>query len=150
MSEQKQIPVPSGITEEQARLAKLYVMERHQSGISVGDFCSKHGISTATWYGESYMKNQVFESYLTALGGTVVSADEQEAYQIVKQKIMQMATKQSAGVKEIQLFLENFSHVVEADKQSRMKELGIVPEHEKGQFKTVEERKASLLARLKG
>jgi Helix-turn-helix of insertion element transposase len=150
MENKKNIPVPSGITEEQSRLAKAYVMERHQSGINVADFCSKYGISTATWYGDTYMKNPMFESYLTALGGTVVSADEQEAYQIVKQKIMQMATKQSAGVKEIQLFLENFSHVVEADKQSRMKELGIVPEHEKGQFKTVEERKASLLSRLKG
>jgi hypothetical protein len=40
--------------------------------------------------------------------------------------------------------------VVEAEKQERMNELGIVPEHEKvSNEKTVEQRKSLLLQRLK-
>ncbi|QGQ47250.1 phBC6A51 family helix-turn-helix protein [Metabacillus sediminilitoris] len=144
---QKQIPVPSGLSEEQVNLAKAFVKERHETGISVQEFCSKYGKSTKTFY--EWKNDEKFESYLTALGGTIVSDDEREAYQIVKKKIMQMATKQNASVKEIELYLNTFSYVVEAEKQERMKELGIQPAHEKaGENKTVEERKNALIGRL--
>jgi hypothetical protein len=146
--EVKKTLVPSGLTEEQIRLAQAFVHERHTSGISIADFLSNHGKSTKTWY--KWLEDEVFESYLKALGGTVVSEDEREAFQIVKKKIMSMATKQSASVKEVELFLSTFSYVVEAEKQERMKELGIVPAHEKARTEnTVEDRKASLLSRLK-
>ncbi|MFJ7727483.1 hypothetical protein ACIQXV_15130 [Neobacillus sp. NPDC097160] len=144
-----QIPVPSSLSPEQVNLAKAFVQERHTSGISVSDFLSKHGKSTKTWY--EWQKDEVFDSYLKALGGTIVSDDEREAFQIVKKKIMQMATKQSASVKEVELFLSTFQYVVEAEKQDRMKELGIQPAHEKARNeRTVEDRKAVLLQRLKG
>jgi hypothetical protein len=145
----KEIPVPSKLSEEQVNLAKAYVMERHTSGISISDFLSKHGKSTKTWY--EWQKDEVFESYLKALGGTIISDDEREAFQVVKKKIMAMATKNSASVKEVELFLNTFSYVVEAEKQERMKELGIQPAHEKASSeKTVEDRKASLIGRLTG
>lgn len=145
----KEIPVPASLSSEQVNLAKAFVMERHQTGISISDFLSKHSKSTKSWY--EWLKQPEFESYLKALGGTIVSDDERQAYQIVKKKIMQMATKQSASVKEVELFLSTFSYVVESEKQERMKELGIVPAHEKTPTgKTVEDRKALLLQRLKG
>lgn len=144
----KEIKAPASLSEEQIRLAKAYVTERHQAGISVADFCSKQGISSATWYSEQYMKNPVFESYLTALGGSIISNDEREAYAIVKKKIMNEATKANAGVKEFQIFLNTFSYIVEEERQERIRELGIVPEHEKQQQKTIEEKKAILLKRL--
>ncbi|MGM0835416.1 MAG: hypothetical protein ACQEV7_04620 [Bacillota bacterium] len=148
-SNKKEVPVPSGLSEEQVRLAKAYVMERHTSGISIADFLSKHKKSTKSWY--QWLENEVFASYLKALGGTIVSDDEREAYQIVKKKIMSMATKQNASVKEVELFLNTFSHIVEAEKQDRMKELGIVPAHEKAvSEKTVAERKNILIGRLTG
>lgn len=150
MTEENQIHVPKSLNENQVKLAQAFVQARHTTGIGVAEFCSKHGISTATWYGESYMKNPVFESYLTALGGSIISDSEAAAYQIVKKKIMQEATKANAGTREIQLFLDNFSYIVEAEKQQRMRELGIQPAHEQVEQKTLEEKKASLLSRLKG
>ncbi|WP_404347486.1 hypothetical protein LG311_17835 [Sutcliffiella horikoshii] len=148
MAIKKEIPIPSGLSEEQVRLAKAYVLERHTSGISISDFLSKHSKSTATWY--KWLENEVFESYLKALGGTIVSDDEREAYTIVKKKIMQMATKQSASVKEVELFLSTFAHIVESDKIERMKELGLELPHEKAvSVKSIDERKASLLSRLR-
>jgi cysteine synthase len=144
----KEIPVPKGLTERQIYLAKAFVKERHETGISIADFCKNHGISLKTWY--EWLKDDVFESYLTALGGSIISDDERQAYQQVKKKIMQMATKQNASVREIELFLNTFSYVVEAEKQERMKELGIVPAHEKANEKTLEEKKAILVSRLKG
>jgi hypothetical protein len=100
MENKKEIPVPSSLSAEQVNLAKAFAKEKHETGISVADFLSKHGKSTKTWY--SWINNNpVFESYLKALGGAVVSDDEREAYQIVKKKIMSMGTKQSASVKEV-------------------------------------------------
>ncbi|MFS0637897.1 phBC6A51 family helix-turn-helix protein [Mesobacillus foraminis] len=145
----KEIKAPASLNDEQIRLAKAFTAERHQTGISISDFCTKQGISTATWY--KWKEDVIFSSYLTALGGTIISDDEREAYQIVKKKIMTEATKANAGVREIQLFLDNFSYIVEAEKQERMKELGIQPEYMKNEKQlSVEEKKASLLQRLKG
>jgi hypothetical protein len=147
--EKKNVPVPSSLSAEQVRLAKSFVLERHQSGISVIDFLAKNNKSSKTWY--AWLKDEVFASYITAMGGTIISEDEREAYQIVKQKIMQNATKQNASVKEIELYLNTFSYVVESEKQERMKELGIQPAHEKVRNeKTVDQRKAILLGRLTG
>lgn len=144
----KEIPVPASLSAEQVNLAKAWIKEKHETGIPINDFLSKHSKSTATWY--RWKEDEVFESYLKALGGAIVSDDEREAYQIVKKKIMAMATKSTASVKEIELYLNTFSYVVEAEKQERMRELGIVPAHEKARSeKTVEDRKASLLSRLK-
>jgi cysteine synthase len=144
----KEVPVPKGVTEQQVRLAKAFVQERYETGISIADFCRNNGISTKTWY--EWMKDEVFESYLKALGGSIISDDERQAYQQVKKKIMEMATKPTASVREIELFLNTFSYIVDAEKQERMKELGIVPAHEKASEKTIEEKKMILLQRLKG
>jgi hypothetical protein len=149
MSEiKKEIAEPSSLSAEQINLAKAYVMEKHEKGISITEFLSKQGKSTKTWY-EWINQNEVFSSYLTALGGSIISDDEREAYQIVKKKIMANATKNNATTKDIDLFLSNFAYVVEAEKQERMKQLGIQPAHEKRTETSVEERKASLLSRLR-
>ncbi|MED4038123.1 phBC6A51 family helix-turn-helix protein [Niallia taxi] len=144
----KEIEAPATLCEEQIRLAKAYVTERHQTGISVADFCSKQGISSATWYGDQYMKNPVFVSFLTALGGSIVSESEWETHEVIKRKVRSMAESAKGGVREIELYLKLFEHVVEADRQKNMKELGIIPAHEDQQQKTIEEKKAYLLKRL--
>ncbi|PWW20225.1 putative insertion element HTH domain-containing protein [Cytobacillus oceanisediminis] len=147
MTENNEAKAPDTLSDEQIRIAKAFVSERHEKGIGVTEFCSKYRISTKTFY--EWRKNEVFESYLVALGGSIISDDERQAYQLVKKKIMAEATKANAGVREIQLFLDNFSYVVEAEKQERMKELGITPAHERQSEKSVEEKKLGLLARLK-
>ncbi|GGF16931.1 hypothetical protein GCM10010954_14470 [Halobacillus andaensis] len=147
MADKKEISIPYGISKEQAEKAKRFVIARHQEGISITDFCKREGISTKTFY--QWKDDKVFSSYLTALGETIVTDDESEAWQQVKKKIMKLATSEKAGAKEISLFMESFEYVVEAEKQARMKELGIVPEHEKrGSEKSLEDKKAVLIQRL--
>jgi hypothetical protein len=68
----KEIPVPASLITEQVNLAKAFVMER-TTGISIANFLSSHVKSSKTWY--EWQKDEVFESYLKALGGTVVSED---------------------------------------------------------------------------
>ncbi|WP_369355885.1 phBC6A51 family helix-turn-helix protein [Lysinibacillus capsici] len=143
------VPAPPNLSPEQIRLAKLYVKERHETRITVGAFCSKYKKSTATF--TEWKKQPEFAGYLVSLGGSLVSEDSWATYEVVKRKIEAMATAEKAGVKEIQLYLQTFDHIVQADRQRHMEALGI---NDKGinttNTKTVEERKAVLLTRLKG
>lgn len=145
----KSVPAPASLSPEQIRLAKLYIKERHETRITVGEFCSKYKKSTATWMEWKKLPN--FAGYLVSLGGSLVSEDSWKTYDIVRKKIEAMATAEKAGIKEIQLYLSVNDHIVQADRQRQMEALGI---NDKGinttNTKTVEERKAVLLTRLKG
>lgn len=144
-----EVTVPGELNERQVTLAKAYVKDKHELGVGVSDFCSKYSVSTATWY--KWLDNPKFDRYINNLQGNIISDSEKEAYHIVKKKIMQMATKKDASVKEIELFNQHFSYVIEAEKRKAMKELGLTPEGEKGNAnRTLAEKKNVLLSRLKG
>ena len=145
----KEIPVPASLSEEQVRLAKAFVIDRHENNTPVAEFLAKHHKGKNTWY-KWINENPVFASYLKALGNTVANDEERESYQIVKRKIMENATKKDASPRDIELYLTHFEYVILAEKQERMRELGITPEHEKGNQKSFEERRNILLSRLKG
>ena len=57
--------------------------------------------------------------------------------------------KKEASPRDIELYLSHFEYVILAEKQERMRELGITPEHEKGNQLTIEQRKATILQRLR-
>ncbi|VVM35293.1 phBC6A51 family helix-turn-helix protein [Terribacillus sp. AE2B 122] len=141
------VPVPAELKERQVTLAKAYVKDKHELGLGVSDFCSNYSVSTATWY--KWLDNPRFEGYINNLQGNIISDSEKEAYHIVKKKIMQMATKKDASVKEIDLFLDTFAYVVEAEKRKAMQELGITPEGDKGNdTRTIDQKKNALISRL--
>ncbi|MBY0224109.1 phBC6A51 family helix-turn-helix protein [Sporosarcina aquimarina] len=142
------VPVPTSLSPEQVRLAKLYTKERHETGITVGAFCAKYKKSTATW--TEWKKHPDFAGYLISLGGALVSEDGWKTYEIVKKKIEAMATADKAGVKEIQLYLQTNDHLRQADLQRQMKEMGLTEDGAEVDTRTVEEKKASLLSKLKG
>ncbi|MBD7935927.1 hypothetical protein H9655_02705 [Cytobacillus sp. Sa5YUA1] len=144
----KNVPVPTGLTDEQVKLAQAFVTERYTTGIKIADFCRKHNKSTETWY--DWKKRPVFESYLATLRRSLVTDSEWETHEKIKQKVKSMALSEKGGVREIELYTKLFEHVVEADRQRNMEELGIVSEHEKAQDKTVEDKRNALLQRLKG
>lgn len=144
----KGVPVPNTLSERQIQLAKAYAVDKFRININVIDFCSKYKVGSATW--SKWNKEEVFQSYLVAVQGSLIPEDKWATYDIVKRKIERLASAGDAGVKEIELYLKTFDFMVLADKQRQMDEMGITPAHEKKEFKTLEERKATLLARLKG
>ncbi|ARK23657.1 hypothetical protein SporoP37_02425 [Sporosarcina sp. P37] len=143
------ITVPSHLSDKAVSLAKQFVKSRMMDGFTIAEFCKSNGISTKTWYG--FMEDEHFQDYLQQIQDAVIPTDEREAYEKIKKKIMQIADKQNPSVKEIELFTDTFAYVVEADKRERMDALGLTEEAVKASsFRTIEEKKASLLSRLKG
>ncbi|OIJ12964.1 hypothetical protein BKP35_10415 [Anaerobacillus arseniciselenatis] len=143
------ITVPQKLSEQQVKLARQYVKASMQEGFTVAEFCKSNSISTASWY--SWMNDEpAFKHYLNQLQDAVIPSDEKLAFQKIKQHILKIAEKQNPSIKEIELFTDTFSYVVEADKRERLEALGI---SEKGSpnsndFRTLEERKNALLSRL--
>ncbi len=143
------ITVPSNLSEKQAMLAKQFAKSRLMDGFTVANFCKEQGISTKTWY--SNMEDESFQEYLHNVQGAIIPDDERTAYEAIKKKILEIAFKPSPSIKEIELFLGSFSYLVEADRREKMDALGLNEASAKSSsFKTVEEKKATLLSRLMG
>ena len=141
------VKVPASLTERQVQLAKAYAQDKFDTNINVIDFCSKYKVGSATW--SKWMKDEVFESYLVAVSGALVPEDKWEIYNKVKKGIEKMATSNSAGIKEYELYLKTFDFLVKADNQKQMAEMGITPHHERTEVVSIEERKRKLLSRLR-
>lgn len=144
----EEIEVPQSLNERQVRLCKQFVIDKHDKGIGVAEFCNRNNVSTATWY--KWQDNPTLDRYLNDLQGNIISDSEKESYAKVKKKIMEMATAKNASVKEIDLYLSTFSYLKEADNRETMKRLGISDKNDSVDTRTVDEKKASLLSRLKG
>lgn len=141
------IPAPSTLSENMVSFAKKYVKLRIVDGLAIGEICKTLGISTKTFY--SWQENEAFSSYLKALEGAFITDDEVDAYNKVRQYILKMVSKDNPSDKHVEMFLKHFNHVVESENHKRMQQLSINTNATSSNFKTVEERKASLLARLK-
>lgn len=141
------IAIPLTVNEKQAQLARLYVKANIEGTLTVQEFCKQNSISTKTWY--TWLENDDFQWYLNEVQNIVIPDDERIAYQKIKKHILKLADKKSITLKEIELFTETFSYVVEADRIARMKELGIDNSNKPLTEQTIEDRKAVLLQRLK-
>ena len=141
----KEIPIPNQLTDRQITIAQSYVIDRHEKGLTIAEFCDKHSLGTATLY-KWQKENKEFNNYLNALQGNIIGDDEREAYQKVKRKIMELATAKNAGVKEIQLFTDHFQEVVQAEKREALRKLGISSDgNASSDVRTVEEKRQSYL-----
>ena len=145
MGKINEIPAPPSLSENMVSFAKKYVKLRIVDGLSIGDICKELKISTQTFY--KWDKIDGFNEYLKALEAIYVNADEVEAYDKVRQYILKMVSKDNPSDKHVEMFLKHFNHVVESENHKRMQQLGINT-NATSDYKTVEERKASLLARL--
>ncbi|XRD24529.1 phBC6A51 family helix-turn-helix protein [Lysinibacillus fusiformis] len=146
MDKLTEIPVPPTLSENMVSFAKKYVKLRIVDGLAIGEICKKLGTSTKTLY--SWQENEAFNSYLKTLEASYVNEDEIEAYNHVRKHILKMVSKENPSDRHVDMFIKHFSHVVEAENHKRMHRLGINTNATSSNFKTVEERKASLLGRL--
>ncbi|MCA1024282.1 phBC6A51 family helix-turn-helix protein [Halobacillus litoralis] len=144
------IEQPEKLTDQQVQLAKNFAQARIQEGFSIGSWCSDVGISTKTWYG--WKEDADFMDYLNQVQDSMLPEDAVQAYENIKKKVIQLASKQgTTSIKEVQLFNEMFPAVVESDRRKQLEELGLNADgKEKGKERTpsVEERKANLLGKL--
>lgn len=142
------IAVPFSVSEKQAHIAKKLVAERILGDFNVQDFCKNNALSTKTYY--EWFENADFTSYVNQLQDAVIPADERNAYDKIKKHILKIAEKQNPSIKEIELFTETFSYVVEADKRERAEALGISENKKPLSAQSIEDKKSLLLSRLKG
>ncbi|WP_368298544.1 phBC6A51 family helix-turn-helix protein [Cytobacillus firmus] len=140
------VAVPVKLSPQKAQLARLFAKEKLLEGFTVSNFCSDNGISTKTWY--EWMEEADFKSYLNQVQSAIIPDDEREAFQQLKKHILKLPYKQNPTPKEIEMFMDVFGYVAEADKRERMEALGISDE-KKPDIKTLEEKRNSLLSRLK-
>ncbi|PFR91116.1 hypothetical protein [Priestia megaterium] len=142
------IEVPMGINLRQVTIAQDYVTSRLQEGFTVSGFCTKHNLSTKSWY--QWLNNDVYNKYINEMSDVILPADELEAVRKMKKKIMGFADKPNVSVSELKIFSDTFSYVFEAEARLQIEKLGLnqknQPKEEKQ--KTVEEMKAYLLGKL--
>ena len=143
----KTIPVPSVLTVEQVAFAVQYARAKMLDGHTVGGFCSDNRISTKTWY--KFLEVPEFVSYMADIQNLVIPTNEKDAFNAMKKHILKIPFKESPTIKETELFMDVFGYLAEADKREQMEKLGLNNVDSKA-TKTIEERKASLLTRLKG
>lgn len=142
------IKVPSKLSDRQVQICKLYASKKLEEGFTVGSFCKSQGMSTATFY--KYMEDELFSSYLKEVSDAIIPADELQAFQLLKKKVLKIAEKDSPSLAEINLFMTTFPYLVSYDNRMRSSALGLDDESiKKGNTKTIQERKESLLKRLK-
>jgi len=145
MDKLKEMPVPQTLSENMVNFAKKYVKLRIVEGLAIGEICKTLGVSTKTFY--SWQENEAFNSYLKKLEASYITDDEIQAYNHVRKHILKLVSRENPSDKHVEMYLKHFNHVVEAENHKRMQQLGINT-NGTSDSKTVEERKASLLARL--
>ncbi|KOS67117.1 hypothetical protein AEA09_14790 [Lysinibacillus contaminans] len=141
------IKPPLTLSEQQVNLVKKLVKGRMLEGFTVQNFCKENSISTKTFY--EWQESSDFTYYLNEIQNAVIPSDEKEAFQKLKKHILKIADKQNPSIKEIELFTNTFSYVVEQDKRDRMEALGMSGITKLNTAKSLEEKKSLLLQRLK-
>ncbi|MCB5235896.1 phBC6A51 family helix-turn-helix protein [Niallia circulans] len=141
------IEPPISLSEQQVSLAKRFVKEKMSSdSFTVQSFCKHNSISTKTWY--EWNGNSDFKYYLNEISDAIIPNDEWESFQALKKHLLKIPYKVSPTPKEIDMYLNVFGYLADADRRKKMEAMGLTDERKPNTQKTVEERKASLLARL--
>ncbi|MFE1246070.1 hypothetical protein ACFW35_18325 [Fictibacillus sp. NPDC058756] len=142
------IEVPDTLSEHHVNFARKLVKAQMTEGHTVLGFCTANNMSTKTYY--EYMENPALKHYMGQIQDVIIPSDEKLAYEQLKKHLLKIPYKANPTPKEIELFTDTFSYVIEADKRQRMAELGLNDSSISSSGKSVEERKAKLLSRLKG
>ncbi|KPB06326.1 hypothetical protein [Bacillus sp. CHD6a] len=145
------VTLPQGLNERQIGVAQDYVVSRLQDGFTINNFVSKHGLSTKTFY--AWKEIEGFSSYIDELNEVLIPSDVLSAVEKFRKRVMEFVEKETMTKEEMNQFHSMFKHVIDASNRMEAEKLGLnisagsptsVP------TKSVEERKASLLSRLKG
>ncbi|BDG37240.1 phBC6A51 family helix-turn-helix protein [Saccharococcus caldoxylosilyticus] len=147
----KKVEVPASLSEKQVKIAQAYAKGQFLDNFTIADFCKEQGISTKTFYSDEYKGNPVFMDYVTKLINSIVPQEELEAYKQMKKHVLKLAYKENPSVKEILLFFDALNYLKELDQRQQMERLGLLNTHNTtGSNKTLDEKKAILVGRLKG
>ncbi|WP_200411246.1 phBC6A51 family helix-turn-helix protein [Virgibacillus salexigens] len=142
------VPVPTGLTERQQNIAKAWVDNELNDGLTVQEFCRKNSLSSATL--SKWNKDIDFSKYVQDLKGEVISSDEIRAYEVVKKHILERVNSANPSDKDIQMFTDHFQYVVKYEQHKAMEKLGIAPNGQPSRDnRTLQEKKEALFRRLK-
>ncbi|WP_170292699.1 phBC6A51 family helix-turn-helix protein [Metabacillus idriensis] len=143
------IPVPAGIDARQVTIAKDYVTNRLSEGFTLNSLFQKHSISSKTWY--EWLEKPEFNTFVNEMADVLIPQDELAAVKKMKKKILSFADKASVSTSEMKMFTEVFGYVFAADARLQAEKLGLNKEGTTSTdtHRTVEEKKAALLARLR-
>lgn len=144
------VEVPSGLDDKQAERARMYVEGTVIKGMVQKDFCTAYGISSATLHSERHLKNPLWNKYVHALTQEVVGGDDISDHLFIAEKIKNDAMKPNAGKQEYEMYLKAWGFMFDIMKQQ--KELEYKYDNKTGNIdtRTVDEKKQTLLHRLKG
>ncbi|MGG3926881.1 phBC6A51 family helix-turn-helix protein [Metabacillus fastidiosus] len=145
------VPVPVGIDKKMVDVAKDYVTSRLKEGFTMTDMFKRHGISSKSFYDWKREKPE-YEEYINQLSETLIDTNELEAVRKMKKKILAYADKSNVTANEMKIFMDTFSYIFQADARIQSEKLGLNQSAGStggDSFKSLEERKASLLSRLK-
>ncbi|MDM5249632.1 hypothetical protein [Lysinibacillus sp. G4S2] len=141
-----EIKPPASLSAQQVEIAKKIVNVKMMGNFIVQDFCTANSISTKSYY--SWHEKPDFNDYIGKLQNAVIPVNEAMAYQELKKHLLKIPYKPNPTPKEVDLFMDVFSYAVEADKRQRMDALGLSDTNRTTTVVNVEQRKASLMARL--
>jgi len=144
------VEIPQGLDEKQAERARLFVEGTVMKGLTQTDFCKSYGISSGTLHNERHLKNPIWNKYVHNLTKEVVNGDDVSDHLFIAEKIKNEAMKPNAGKQEYEMYLKAWGFMFDIMKQQKERELGFTDGKMASDTKTVEEKKQSLLSRLKG
>lgn len=145
------VPVPTGVNEKMVEVAKDYVTSRLKNEFTMETFLKRNGIDSKKWY-YKWIVMPEYKEYIDELTNVLIPQDELEAVRKFRKKVMAYADKDSLSSAEMKLFQDLFAPIIEADIKMQMQKLGLNKEDglNESSNKSVEEKKAILLGRLKG
>lgn len=141
------VPVPPELDDKQAKRARDFVEGTILKGMKQAEFCKQYNISSGTLHSERHLKNVHFSKYVQQLTHECIGKDDIESHQIIMKRIQQNAMMPNASTKDIDLYNDFYSWMFKFYEATKLKELNVTTE---GDSRTVEEKKLSLLSRLKG
>jgi hypothetical protein len=145
------VPVPYGLNDRQVNIAQDYVVSRLQDGFTINDFVSKHNLSTKTFY--AWKEQEGFTSYIEGLNEVLIPSDVLSAVEKFRKRVMEFVEKETMTKEEMHQFHTMFKPVIDASNRMEAEKLGLnisAGSPASQSTKTLEERKAILLHRLKG
>lgn len=144
------VAIPQGLDSKQVERAKLFVEGTVIKGLTQTEFFKQYGISSGTIHNERHLKNPLWNKYVHNLTKEVIDGDDISDHLYIAEKIKNEAMKPNAGKQEYEMYLKAWGFMFDIMKQQKEKELGYVSGTGSLDTRTVEEKKQSLLSRLKG
>lgn len=144
------VPVPVGIDEKMVSVAKYYVTNKLKDGFTMQKMFTHFSMAGKTFY--SWLEKPEYQKYIDELMKVIIPDDELQAVRKFRKKVMAFADKQNLSSAEMKLFQDLFAPIIQADIKMQMEKLGLDTDKQStsSSAKTLEEKKAIILQRLKG